>query len=118
MKIVRKLLLALTALSLTSVTLITTTYAWFKVNSKANVSGYDFGVTSGFGFKVSIDGKNFKQNISTEEMLKAIALGHDPSNTISEDGALINSYGVELNPNTYMQDNSIALKPVTSKKWN
>ena len=115
MKIVRKLLLALTALSLTSVTLITTTYAWFKVNSKANVSGYDFGVTSGFGFKVSIDGKNFKQNISTEEMLKAIALGHDPSNTISEDGALINSYGVELNPNTYMQDNSIALKPVTSK---
>ncbi len=115
MKIVRKLLLALTSLSLTSVTLITTTYAWFKVNSKANVSGYDFGVTSGQGFLVSIDNEHYKSHISTEEMLKAIALGHDPSNTISEDGTLINSYGIELNPYTYMQDNSIALKPVTSK---
>jgi len=114
MKIVRKLLLALTSMTFAGITLITSTYAWFKVNSKATVSELDFGVTSGFGFKVSIDGKNFKQNISTEEMLKAIALGHDPSNAISEDGTLINSRGYELNPNTYLQDNSIALKPVTS----
>jgi hypothetical protein len=115
MKLVRKLLLALSAMTFAGVTLITSTYAWFKVNSKATVSGFDFGVTSGFGFKISIDGRNFKQNITTEEMLKAIALGHDSTNYISEDGTLLNSYGLELNPNTYLQDNSIALKPVTSK---
>ena len=57
-KTFRKLILASTTALATALTLTSTTWAWFKINSTATVENFDFKVVGGHGFLVSIDGKN------------------------------------------------------------
>ncbi|MCR5349874.1 MAG: hypothetical protein K6E20_02675 [Acholeplasmatales bacterium] len=73
MKTFRKLILASSTALATALTLTSTTWAWFKINSTATVENFDFQVVGGNGFLVSIDGKNYYNDLSNEQMLKVIA---------------------------------------------
>lgn len=73
MKTMRKLILASSTALATALTLSSTTWAWFKMNSRATVENFDFEVVGGNGFKVSIDGENYYNNLSNLQIKKAIA---------------------------------------------
>jgi hypothetical protein len=69
----RKLILASSTALATALTLSSTTWAWFKMNSRATVENFDFEVVGGNGFKVSIDGENYYNDLSNLQIKKAIA---------------------------------------------
>jgi len=108
MKVLRKLLLGVMTLILTVVALTTSTYAWFKINSNANVSGFDFRATSGEGFLVSIDGANYSNDITSSDMKKAILAGYDRDrfvfDTNNKDKGLYEVIGTQK---TLLTDNEI-----------
>ena len=77
----RKLILSIFAVGACAATFSTTTYAWFRMNSRAYVSTLDFTVISGLGFKIAVDGSDseyFTDTISSEQMSAAIAHGYNP----------------------------------------
>ena len=77
----RKLILSIFAVGACAATFSTTTYAWFRMNSRAYVSKLEFKVISGLGFKIAVDGSDseyFTDNISSEQMSAAIAHGYNP----------------------------------------
>ena len=108
MKVLRKLLLGVMTLILTVVALTTSTYAWFKINSNANVSGFDFRATSGEGFLVSIDGTNYSNDVTSSDMKKAILAGYDRDrfvfDTNNKDKGLYEVIGTQK---TLLTDNEI-----------
>lgn len=67
MKHNRKLLISIMSLMFLAVTFTSTTYAWFKLNGSASV-GFDFKVTSGLGFQISIDNYNYKQTLTLDDI--------------------------------------------------
>lgn len=77
MKLRRKVFMSVMSLLMIAATFTSTTYAWFKINSSANVSGFDFEVNSGEGFWVSIDGENYYQDLTATQIKQAIVLGYD-----------------------------------------
>ncbi len=72
----RKLILGLSAVGMLSLTLSTSTYAWFKLNATAKVENFDFEVIGGKGFMVSIDGGTYTNDLKTEQIEKAIAVAY------------------------------------------
>lgn len=72
----RKLILGLSAIGMLSLTLSTSTYAWFKLNATAKVENFDFEVIGGKGFMVSIDGGTYTNDLKTEQIEKAIAVAY------------------------------------------
>ncbi|MCR5112628.1 MAG: hypothetical protein K6A63_01685 [Acholeplasmatales bacterium] len=68
----RKLILTLSTIGLLALTTTTSTYAWFKINSTASVEGFDFEVIGGKGFMVSVDGGTYTNDLSTEQIQKAM----------------------------------------------
>ncbi len=68
----RKLILGVSAIGMLSLTLTTSTYAWFKISSEAKVEGFDFEVIGGKGFMVSIDGGTYTNDLKTEQIEKAM----------------------------------------------
>lgn len=78
-KRVRKLIMLSASTAMAAISLVTTTYAWFKLNATAKVENFDFEVISGQGFKVSIDGKNYFGDLDMLQMQKAIVASYDPS---------------------------------------
>ncbi len=72
----RKLILGVSAIGMLSLTLTTSTYAWFKISSEAKVEGFDFEVIGGKGFMVSIDGGTYTNDLKTEQIQKAIAVAY------------------------------------------
>ena len=76
----RKLFLSFITLTLLITVFTTSTYAWFKINSKASISGFDFQVHGGEGFVVSTDGQNYYNGLSKEQVLEAIVYGYDKEN--------------------------------------
>lgn len=76
--IIRKTFLSIMALVMVAITFTTTTYAWFKINSSATVTGFDFQVTGGEGFLVSIDGteNSYTNDLSSKKIVQAIILSY------------------------------------------
>lgn len=73
MKFFRKIVIGVSAIVFTAIALTSTTYAWFKINSRASVTGFNFKLTGGLGFVVSIDGVNFKNDLTGDEVYMAMA---------------------------------------------
>lgn len=76
--IIRKTFLSIMALLAVAITFTATTYAWFKINSSATVSGFDFQVTGGEGFLVSIDDTegSYTNNLSSKKIMQSILLSY------------------------------------------
>lgn len=72
----RKLILGLSAIGMLSLTLSTSTYAWFKLNATAKVENFDFEVIGGKGFMVSIDGGTYTNDLKLEQIQKAITVAY------------------------------------------
>lgn len=120
MKLVRKLILSTMSLTFVGATLVTTTYAWFKMNSRAEVTNFDFRVTGGLGFLISHDGVNFQNDITTGQMESAIILGYDGGQQYAydDDGELIyksSKAKVSDDEKARVLNDNVLLMPVTSK---
>lgn len=72
MAIKRKLILSIFMLALTIVTLSSTTYAWFVKNREAWTDEFNMQIENTEGLLMSIDGVNFSQDISKEQIVQAI----------------------------------------------
>ena len=63
MKFFRKIVIGVSTIAFTALALTSTTYAWFKINSRASVTGINFKLTGGLGFYVSVDGVNYSNDL-------------------------------------------------------
>ena len=120
MKLVKKLILSALSLVFVGVTLVSTTFAWFKINSRAEISNFNFTATGGLGFMISHDGVHFQNDLTTDQMTSAIILGYDGGYRYgwNEDGDLVyKSSGTKLTPTekSAILDDNILLMPVTSQ---
>lgn len=66
--ITRKLIMSISTAAMTAICLGTTTYAWFSQNRNVWVENTDLYVDSYDGLLISLDGKNFSQDISADEL--------------------------------------------------
>ena len=87
--ITRKLILSVASLTATAVCLTSTTYAWFAKNANAWTEEFDINIHTFEGLQISIDGENYYDSVSYEQMLKAVALSrynleNDTPKTIAE----------------------------------
>ena len=92
----RKLILGLSAIGMLSLTLSTSTYAWFKLNATAKVENFDFEVIGGKGFMVSIDGGTYTNDLKTEQIEKAMVASlsagkYEVGYEVGEDGKITKS---------------------------
>lgn len=78
MKFLRKMVIGISAIAFTTVALTSTTYAWFKINSRSIVDGFNFKMTGGLGFKVSIDGVNYSSDLTTDQIYDAMIAKYAP----------------------------------------
>lgn len=119
MKIYRKIFMGVMTLILVATTFVTSTYAWFKMNSSANISGFDLTVTGGEGFLISIDDNNYSNDLSNIQMKKAILLGLDSQTfQINEKGNIeYSASNLELSDSQINEiiAKNIQLLPVTSQ---
>ncbi len=53
------------------------TFAWFKINSNASVSGFEFTVQGGEGYQISIDDEHYSSSLTSQQMLQAILMGYN-----------------------------------------
>lgn len=118
MKIFRKLILSVLSLVAVVICFAATTYAWFDVNSEANVTGFDFTAISGEGFLVSVDGVNYSNDLTTKQMKQAIILGYDSEKySLNNQKLIYTSSGIEVS-NTEIDklfSDNLLLMPLTSK---
>lgn len=89
MKILRKLIISVVSLVAVVICFVATTYAWFDVNSEANVEGFNFTAISGEGFQVSVDGINYSSDLTAEQMKQAIILGYNNEKYALKDDKII-----------------------------
>ena len=99
------------------ITLTGTTYAWFKINSSATVSGFNFTVTGGEGYQISLNGDadSYSSQLTSAQMRQAIICGFDSAYNV-RNGNLY--YGDSTSPmsDTQVADiikSRILLSPVT-----
>jgi hypothetical protein len=78
MKLLRKTIMGVCALTCTAVTFTTATYAWWKNYTNATVQGLNITANSGLGFMVSVDGINYKNDLTAEEILGAMLVRYSP----------------------------------------
>jgi hypothetical protein len=120
LKLIRKLVLGCVTVGFLATTLAATTYAWYKLGNAAFAESFEFNASTTEGFVVSVDGKNFKQKLSTEDIIKAMIVGKSPNNfKFDENGNLLdlrnNNLKLEGNNLAIVYQSVIALEPVTSK---
>jgi hypothetical protein len=82
MRFFRKIVIGVTSIVFTAAALTSTTYAWFKINSRASVTGINFKVTSGDGFKVSVDDVSYTSDITAEQIYNAMIVKYAPDRFI------------------------------------
>ena len=70
--ITRKLIMAVTAAATAAITLGTSTYAWFSRNSNVWVEETNFQIESYDGLLISLDGVNFSQDVSADDLMKYV----------------------------------------------
>lgn len=78
MKLLRKTIMGVCALTCTAVTFTTATYAWWKNYTNATVQGLNITANSGLGFMVSVDGVNYKNDLTAEEIYGAMLVRYSP----------------------------------------
>ena len=113
----RKIFLSFITLTLLITVFTTSTYAWFKINSSAMISGFDFQVHGGEGFVISTDGEKFYNGLSKEQMLEAIVYGYDKETYEYQNGNLVyKETGVEVTNEELLLivSKKIELSPLTS----
>lgn len=120
MKIFRKLILSVLSLVAVVICFAATTYAWFDVNSEANVTGFDFTAISGEGFLVSVDGVNYSNDLTTKQMQMAMIQGYNPTRYTIENNNLYQTFGdnkviVSDDEINEIVNKNLLLYPVTSK---
>lgn len=79
-KIVRKLITLGFTVFLTSFTLISSTYAFIILRRDAGIEDFTFGVKAVEGLQLSLDGKNFSQDISYDQIAVQIGKNVDAKN--------------------------------------
>ena len=72
----RKVILSVSTIGMLAVTLTTSTYAWFKLNQNAKVENFNISVIGGKGFMVSVDGGTYTNDLTSEQIQKAIAVAY------------------------------------------
>ncbi len=96
------------------ISLISTSYAWFELNQEVWVDGFELNVTSGDGMLVSISGANYKQYLTTNDVIKAIVAKYK-GYSFDEDDNIIDFSGNTLsNDRINTMFNEIKLLPITS----
>lgn len=68
----RKLILSGCMLFATAISLVSTTFAFVTLQKEANVSEFGFSIENQEGLLISLDGKNFYQDLSYSQITKAI----------------------------------------------
>ena len=76
MKLLRKTIMGVCALTCTALTFTTATYAWWKNYSNATVQGLNITANSGLGFMVSVDGVHYKNDLTAEEIQGAMLVSY------------------------------------------
>ena len=71
--IIRKLILSVSSLAATAVCLTSTTYAWFAKNATAWSELFAIDIEVPEGLLISIDGQNYKQDLTSDEVKEAIS---------------------------------------------
>ena len=77
MKLLRKTILSVAALTATAITFASVTYAWFPGHSEAKIKGFNLTVNGGLGFLVSVDGINYKSDLTKDEIQGAMLVAYD-----------------------------------------
>jgi len=76
-KLSRKLLISVFTLAFALVTLGATTFAWFTLTSTAAIDTMNMDITAGHGIEISVDGNNYKNQITLAEIKQAILSDSD-----------------------------------------
>lgn len=76
MKLIRKLIVGISTICLLVVTFVSSTYAWFQINSRASVENFHFEVHGGQGFQVSINDTNYGNSLSTLQLQKVMLVAY------------------------------------------
>lgn len=79
MKFFRKAVIGFSAIGATLLTLGTVTYAWFPINSIARVEASELSVHGGQGFMVSVDGVNYKNDLTRDDIYNAMIARMKPT---------------------------------------
>ena len=93
-KMVKKILLAVVTLLVAVVTFTGVTFAWLSINSDAWVEGMQVQATAGKGFMVSIDGTNYQNSLSTDDIMKAIVAKYRKTYTLNPDVRIIRKHNL------------------------
>lgn len=99
----KKLYISIFTVLLLLVVVGTATFAWFELNTNAWFDDMELQVTTGEGIKVSIDGVNFKYNLTKEDIKKAI-VAKSKGYTMSPDGNYLNEDGVKTSASNFESD--------------
>lgn len=68
----RKLITWISTMALLIVCITTSTYAWFQLNSEGWVGDFNFNFDTDEGILISVDGTNYSQGISNENLMRAM----------------------------------------------
>lgn len=104
-QITRKLIMAITAAATAAITLGASTYAWFSRNSNVWVEETDLYLDSYDGLLISLDGKSFSQDISSDDLKKKLT-GIDNVEEAKEAYSKFDLIGTTVN----QEENSEAIK--------
>lgn len=113
-KLWKKVFLSVISLLLVISTLATSTYAWMSLNSEAWVEGMYFTATGGEGFTISVDSYNYKNQLTKDDLYKAVVAQYMQYD-FSESGELLDSEGNPLSNDRINElVRKIRLEPITS----
>lgn len=114
-KAIRKIFLAVITLLLAVVTFTGVTFAWLSINSDAWVEGMQIQATAGKGFMVSVDGANYQNSLTTDDIMKAIVAKYRKTYILKPDGTLLDEEGKVLSKEQITKVfKQIELEPCTS----
>jgi hypothetical protein len=114
-KVVKKMFLAVITLLLAVVTFTGVTFAWLSINSDAWVEGMQIQATAGKGFMVSVDGVNYQNSLTTDDIMKAIVAKYRKTYILKPDGTLLDEEGRVLSKEQITKVfKQIELEPCTS----
>ena len=72
----RKIVISIVTIVMLITVFTTSTYAWLVTTKQVSVNNFQFNAHGGEGFLVSVDGENFHNDLTTEQMMMAIVKGY------------------------------------------